>query len=337
MARLDYANARIGARRGRLLGPAGLRALLARQTSEAMLDGLRAAPIGACLPGALGAGDEALAAVEAALRADARAEALGVLADAEGTRARALLSAFLGLEEAAAVKAVLRGVARGAPIDLTVAAAPAVPALPDAVLRAAAASSTLEAAVAALEAAGSRLAPAVREALGAFAQHGLLGLELAADRAAFARAGAAARGRSEDARLLSRHLADRVDARNAATLLALSGTAPAAEWYVPGGRRLGAEEFRRLAGAPAPAVHAAVAAAFPGSAARLARPWSAELALEAALLAPLRREARLRPLSLAVPLAYLLARRAEVRRVALVLRGAALGLPGDELLELAEA
>jgi hypothetical protein len=38
-----------------------------------------------------------------------------------------------------------------------------------------------------------------------------------------------------------------------------------------------------------------------------------------------------------VPLAYLAERRAEVRRVALSLRGAQLGLPGDELLSLVEA
>lgn len=287
--------------------------------------------------GELGTGEDALAAVEDALRVDLRREALAILAEAEGTRARALLAAFLGLEEAAAVKAVLRGVVQGAPLDLALRAVPILPELPDAALRAAAAASTLEAALAVLAAAGSSLASPVREALPAFAQHGLLPLEIAADRAAFARAGLAARGRTEDAKVLARHLVDRVDARNATTLLALSGTAPAADWYVPGGRRLHADEFRRLAGAPVQAIRAAVAAAFPASAAGLASPWSADRALERALLAPLRREARLRPLSLAVPLAYLLARRAEVRRVALVLRGTALGLPGDEILDLAEA
>jgi V/A-type H+-transporting ATPase subunit C len=39
----------------------------------------------------------------------------------------------------------------------------------------------------------------------------------------------------------------------------------------------------------------------------------------------------------AVPLRHLLERRAEVRRAALVLRAAAIGLPGEELLSLVEA
>ena len=54
-------------------------------------------------------------------------------------------------------------------------------------------------------------------------------------------------------------------------------------------------------------------------------------------MAPLRREARVRPLSLAVPLAYLAERRAEARIVAITLRGAELGLPAEEILEMAEA
>jgi vacuolar-type H+-ATPase subunit C/Vma6 len=69
----------------------------------------------------------------------------------------------------------------------------------------------------------------------------------------------------------------------------------------------------------------------------LARPWQADRALERAMVAILHQEARRRPLSIAVPLAYLAARREEVRRVALLLRGAALELPGDEILDLAEA
>jgi V/A-type H+-transporting ATPase subunit C len=80
-----------------------------------------------------------------------------------------------------------------------------------------------------------------------------------------------------------------------------------------------------------------VARAFDLVVAALARRWAAERALEDAVLRPLLREARRRPLSLAVPLSFLLARRAEVGRVAVVLRGASLGLPADELLDLAEA
>uniref|UniRef100_UPI001F5677D6 V-type ATPase subunit n=1 Tax=Anaeromyxobacter oryzisoli TaxID=2925408 RepID=UPI001F5677D6 len=92
-----------------------------------------------------------------------------------------------------------------------------------------------------------------------------------------------------------------------------------------------------LAAGPQPAARAAVAEVFPELAAAAAEPWAMERALEAAVLAPLRREARRAPLSLAVPLRYLLERREEVRRIALVLRGAALGLPLETILGLAEA
>jgi V/A-type H+-transporting ATPase subunit C len=336
VARLDYANARIGARRARLLGREALHAVLARSTQEARVEALRASPLGPCIPREVGTGDEALGVIERALRADVRREALAILAYAEGRRARALLAAFLGLEEAVAVKSVLRGVVHGAPIDVALASAPVVPELPEASLRAAAAASTLDDAVATLERAGSTVAAAVRPELPGFSQDGLLPLEIAADRAAIARATAVARVRGEDAALLSAYLADRVDGRNAATLLALAGSA-GAEWFVPGGRRIAEQSFRTLAGAPAEAVRAAVEAAFPGVAPAAAEPWAVDRALEQAALAPLWREMRRRPLSIAVPLAYLLARRAEVTRVALVLRGAALGLPGDEILDLVEA
>jgi len=335
VARLDFTNARLGARRARLLGAAGLREVLARPSLEARLAVLRPLPLGAALPA--GIGPDPLAEVEGALREAWRLEAAAMVASAEGARARALLEVFLGLEDAAAVKAVLRAVARGLPADRALAAAPPTPGLPEATLRAAAAAPTVAEAIERLAAAAGPLAAALREALPLGKEGDLLPLEVAADRAVVERARRAARGRGEDARLLLRHLEDRVDARNAATLLALAGTPPSADLFVAGGRRLPEPEFRRLAEGGTGALLAGLARLFPGEGAAFARPWSADRALERALIAPLRREARRRPLSIAVPLAYLAERRAEVRRVALVLRGAALGLPGDELLDLVEA
>lgn len=330
MARLDSLNGRLGARRAQLAGPGALRELLARPSLEAQLDLLRTLSLGASLPSA--AGPDPIGAIERALRDRLRLEALALVEDAEGRRARALLVAFLALDEAAAVKAILRGVARGAPIERTLATAPPVPGLPEAGLRLAAAASSLEAAVDALAAAGSGLAAALRAAIG----EGLLPLEIAADRAALGRARSACH-RGEDGAVLARHLEDRADARNAATLLALEGTLPAAPPWVPGGCRWREDALDQLARAGPDAARRAIAAAFPGVGPSLGTAWGADRALERAVLARLRREARRRPLSIAVPLAYLAARREEVRRVALVLRGAALGLPGDELLDLVEA
>jgi len=138
--------------------------------------------------------------------------------------------------------------------------------------------------------------------------------------------------------MLARHLADLADVRNAGTLLALAGAPPARDPFVEGGRRLSLAALRSLAAVgDGAAVRAGVAAALRVPEAALARGGHAESALERAALVPLLREARLRPLSIAVPLAWLFARRAEVRRISLLLRGTALGLAADEVLDLAEA
>jgi V/A-type H+-transporting ATPase subunit C len=335
VARLDFANARLGARRSRLCGPAVLRDLLARPSLEARLELLRGLPVGREIP--VVAGEDPLRAAERALRAAIRADAVAILADAEGTRARHLLVAFLALDEAAAVKAVLRGVLRGAPIDETLAAVPAAPGVGDAGLRAAAAASTLAAAADALAAAGSAVAAAIRPAVpDGDGAPDLVPLEVAADRFALARARAACRG-GEDAAVLARHLADRADVRNATTLLLVAGSEAGAAPWLAGGRRWTEAELERLARAGQAEARAAVAAGFPGTGAALAHPWTADRALAAAIVLRLHREARLRPHSIAVPLAYLAARREEARRVALVLRGTFLGLPGEEILELVDA
>jgi V/A-type H+-transporting ATPase subunit C len=325
MARLDVANARLGARRARIAGPRALRALLAR--------------------GAPGDGGEA------ALREALAAEGEEVLRWVEGARARALLGAWLGLDEATAVKAVLRGVASGEPADRILAAAPPSPGLGRDALRRAAVAGSVEAAALALGAA-SVLGAAARDALvvpspaplrgaeevrGRAPPEGLAAIELAVDRAAVARARRACRGRDEDARVMARALAGVADVRNAATLLVLAGAIPAAAPWIPGGVRLPPGRLDAVARGGAAAARAAVAAAWALPPETVASAARAERALEGALVRALSREARLRPLSLAVPLAYLAARREEVRRTALVVRGAAVGLEADELLDLVEA
>jgi V/A-type H+-transporting ATPase subunit C len=162
-------------------------------------------------------------------------------------------------------------------------------------------------------------------------------VELAVDRVAIARARVACRGRDEDGRVMARALGDLTDVRNAATLLVLAGAVPGESPWIPGGLRLAPPRLERLARSGAVAARAAAAAAWRLPAAALESPARAELALESALVRALSREARLRPLSVAVPLAYLAARREEVRRTALVLGGAAVGLDADELLDLVGA
>jgi V/A-type H+/Na+-transporting ATPase subunit C len=336
VSRLDFANARIAARRARLLGARVMGELVARPALDARVEVLRRTHAGETLPPALGGADP-IAVLEVALRGAVLRDAWQIVRDAEGKSARACLVAVLDIDEAEAVKAIVRGLSQGAPLDRILAAAPETPALPEGTLRAAASAPTPAAALELLAEAGSAVAAAARPALGAQTPPGLLPLEIAADRAALTRAREACRGGGEDRRILASHLSDVVDVRNAETVLALAGAPPIEDPFVPGGRRLGEAALARIASlGDAGAVPAAVGAALGIPPSALARPGHAEGALARAVLTRLRRQARASPLSVAVPLAFLAERRAEVRRVALLLRGTALGLPPEDVLDLAE-
>jgi V/A-type H+-transporting ATPase subunit C len=337
MSRLDFANARIGARRTRLLGGAEIRELLARPDLSARLELLGRLGLVPPEPARLLEEPDPLGAAEAELRAGVRREGLRVLADAEGRRARALLAAFLEIEAPRAVRAVLRGIVAGVPLDEVVALAPPTPELPAERIRELSASGTVEQVAERLAAWGSPLGPALRAALPLRGERGLLPAEIALDRAAFARASEACRAAREDARVLRAHLRDRIDVRNGETLLVLSGAPAAPELFLPGGRRIGVAAFLRLARLPPEELRAGLGGLLRLGEGGLETPWAADRTLERAALAPLRREARARPLSLAVPLAWLAERRAEARAVAVALRGAELGLPAEEILDLAEA
>lgn len=337
MARLDYLNARLRARRPALMRAEDVRELLTRPTTEARLElvARRGPPETA---------PRTIAAAQQSLHAALREEARRALAEIEGARARRALAAALAVDDAAVVKAALRAVlstgpgAPGPTAERAMLVAPPSAALAEPTLHALALARTPADVVAALDAARHPIAPALREVLAAPGKALLPRLELAADAAAF-RAAREGCGTGEDAAVVRRHLALRVDVRNAATLLVLGDADAAAtgEGFLPGGARLDAARFRALATGPRDAALAAVSAAFRGVGPALARPWTAERALERVVIEALRREARLRPLSVAVPLLYLSERRAEIRRTCVVLRGAELALPGEELLELVEA
>lgn len=336
MARCDFAVGRIGAMRARLLGPPGLRQLLAGADLTARLEMLRRSPYAEAVPGRAGDDQAALVQVERGLLDLERRQSLRLLRFIEGSRPRRLFAAFLRLVDAENVKTVLRGLARAAPAevirDLT---APSL-GLDEAALSRLAAQHEPAGAARVLAELESPLAGAVAAALpGLDRPGGLLRLDVAIDRAALSHALAATRRGGEDGRLLAGVLGDLADARNAVTLLALSGEGDPGELFLRGGAALGEARFLKLARLGAAPLRQAlgdlVPPAVPGDAFR------AEHALGNALRRAVRRAARERPLSLAVPLAFALDRRAEVRRVRLVLRGALFGLPADDLLDLVEA
>lgn len=334
MARLDRVNAWVGARRSRLAGPEVLRELLVRPSLEARIELLvRSGRIPA--PGGDGGGAP-LEAVEAALRAGVRADEVRLLRDVEGARPRRLLAAAIGIQEGQGLKVLLRGTAFGAPAERLLAQAPATEGLPEHRLRALAEAASPEALAERLSVEGSPFAAPLRAALVERDRDGLLPAEVAIDRVAFGRVADAARGRGEDAASLSDWLAATADARNALTLLALGANVPSRDLFIPGGRRIGAGTFARLARGGAAARRLAAAALVPCDPARLADPAGAERLLERAVTRRLTLAARRAPLSLAVPLAWLAARREEIRRYAVLLRGTLMGLPGEVILDLVE-
>lgn len=317
------------------MGSDALRELLVRPSLEARIDLLvRSGRLPA--PPAEREGPP-LDAVEATLRAALREDEARLLREVEGEGPRRLLAAALGLREGQLLKVLLRGTAFGTPPDRLVALAPPTAAVPEERLRELAESTSPEALAESLAREGSPFSAPLRAALVERDRAGLLPAEVAIDRVAFGRVAEGARGRGEDAAALSDWLAARADARNALTLLALGANAPSRDLFIPGGRRIGVEPFRRLERAGPEERRRAAAALVPCGPERLAEPASAERLLEGAATRRLRLAARRAPLSLAVPLAWIEARREEIHRIAVVLRGASLGLPGDAILDLVEA
>lgn len=339
----DYANARISARRAQLLGPAGLREVAMRTGLEDQLEVLRRSLWGRALGNERSDAPRDVAGVERAL---AREESTQRAEIEQFVRvdAREALRALLLPDAVSALAILLRGVARGEEADQVLSRHGDIPELPRAVARAVASASDLHGAAAALEAGGSPLAPILRGALpAAKTEPAQLHLEVAMQRAALARARAAAMGAGGERAPLGDALVLQVDHVNAATLLSVETAAHAQDLHLEGGR-LGRAQFARLAALP-PAERVAPLAAFvnPGgvagrvSASDLVRPAAAEQRLAAIRERSLHTAARARPLGLAVPLAWLVAIRCELRRIRVVLRGTAFAVPADELLELVEA
>ncbi|HEY7726005.1 MAG TPA: V-type ATPase subunit [Anaeromyxobacteraceae bacterium] len=338
----DFANARIGARRARLRGEQGLRELVASPDLETRLDLVLAggARRGRIL---LERGPGRLRAVELLLADEVRTESARIDADL-GPRARRLLRALLLLDDADSLKVVLRAILRGEPAERAAARAAPTPALPFPVLRDLAAAPTPAAAAEALARLGHPLAAALRDALPALREAPpLLRLETALDAGAFRAAEAAARGIGAGPPLVRRQIAIRADHLNVATLLALGEGARAEGLFLPGGRM---DEARFLAfAADGPEERREGLAAFLGPVRGKQRALPEELAVPAraaqllaqSLERALQREARRDPLSLAVPIAYLAARRGEARRVRALLRCAEFGLPAGDQLDLLEA
>jgi V/A-type H+-transporting ATPase subunit C len=238
---------------------------------------------------------------------------------------------------------ILRGVAQGEPPERTFLLLAPTPVLDDPALTELVGQKEVKAVVDLLATWNSPYALPLTEALAKYlAQRELFPLEAALDLFLFARARDAARGDGEDGRILLAFLETQIDLTNAGTLLKLAGAGRGEELFVPGGRVLGRKQFQRLSTLGLWEAQEALARQ------RLPRPrlatmgeqgdpFTVDQVLHQALGAAMRREAMVHPLSLAVPLSFVLERQAEVRQVRLVLRGAEFGIPADEMLAFMES
>jgi V/A-type H+-transporting ATPase subunit C len=341
----DYANARVHAMRSRLLGRAGIAALLAEPGLAGRVEFLKRTDYGEAIAAHLGGEADPLAAAERGLRARLMDDLEKIDRFLAGERPRALFRSILAFEDGWAIKTVLRGVAAGEASERMFLLLAPTPELDHAALEELVRQREVKAVVDLLATWRSPYAGALVDGLAAYAhRRDLLHLEVPLDRLLFSRALAAARRDGEDGRMLRAFLETHIDLVNAATLLELAGHGEADEFFIAGGRFIGPHRYRQYARLDAAALREALARegrllAVAGlrALAALGDPAAADQLLHRALGEAMRREASRNPLSLAVPLLFVLDRRAEIQRIRLVLRGAEFGLPAAELLDLVEA
>ena len=345
MAGCDYANARVRAMKGRLLGRKGIMELLAQPGLAARLDYLKKTDYGAAVAAHLAREPDPLRGAEQGLRMRLVEDLLRIDRFLGGERARSLLRAILAFEDGWSLKTILRGITRGEPPERLFLLLAPTPGLDDPALRELVGQREVKAVVDLLATWRSPYALPLTEAFRRYLTHReLFLLEVALDQFIFAQAVEAARGDGEDGRILLGFLETQIDLTNAGTLLKLvDGATRGEEFFIPGGRLMGLKRFRRLSTLAERELREALA-----QEGRLhldprlitmgerGDPFTVDQMLHQSLEEAIRREARVHPLSLAVPLAFVLERQAEVRQVRLVLRGAEFGLPADELLALME-
>lgn len=344
MARCDYANARIRAMKGRLLGRKGITELLAQPGLAARLDYLKKTDYGEAVAAHLAREPDSLRGAERGLRMRLVDDLLRIDRFLAGERVRSLFRAVLAFEDGWNLKTILRGITRGEPPERTFLLLLPTPELDDPALGEMVRQKEVRAVVDLLATWRSPYALPLTEAFERFrTRRELFLLELALDQFLFARALEAARGDGEDGRILLGFLETQIDLANAGTLLKRADGALGEELFIPGGRLVTLKRFQQLSTLRERELREALAQqgrllldprlAMMGE---RADPFTVDQILHQALSVAMHREARVHPLSLAVPLSFVLERRAEVKRIRLVLRGAEFGLPAEELLALVE-
>jgi V/A-type H+/Na+-transporting ATPase subunit C len=341
----DYANARVQCTRGRLLGPNGIMNLLAQPGLQSRLELLKRTDYGAELAAHLAREADPLAAAEHALRARLINDLAQIDRFLAGEKAQALFRAVLAIEDGWSLKTVMRAVAAGETPERTITLVVSTRELDHPALEELVRQRNVKAIVDLLVSWHSTYAQPLQQALPEYVSHrDLTHLEVALDRFLYGRVLETAQRDDEDSRIVRRFIEAQIDLVNAATLLKQAGHGGAEEFFIAGGRVLQYRRFQRYAALDLPSLRGALTLdarlfAIRGlsALASLEQPAATDQFLHRVLVETIRREARENPLSLAVPLAFVFERQAEIRRIRLVLRGGEFGVPASELIPLVEA
>jgi vacuolar-type H+-ATPase subunit C/Vma6 len=332
---IEIAVARVHGLRPRMLGRHGLVELAAQPDLAARLELLRRT-------GHLGTGAHTVREAAKELRTALARDTARLDRWLGRTRAGVLLRAVAGLRDGWTISTILRGVTRGEPASRLLPLLLPTLELDEGALRELARQRSAKAVADLLVTWGSPLGQPLREALARGGQRvEVAALETALHRFLIERALAAADRRDPDGRIVVSALRGLIDLTNAATLLKVSGKAAARDQFLPGGAALPRLRFERLAALGTREVHAALAS---DRALRLGAafvdgrldPFRLDRMAQVRLVASLRRAAIEQPLSVAVPLLYLLERHEEARAIRLVLEAGDLGLAQAEILDLIE-
>lgn len=340
-ADLGCFNARVRSMRGALLRKAGYEQLMRLQSVDAIAEKLKGTEYGPFIESAASRSGSTLEALSSALMADF-AESLGQLWKMAPEGTRPLLKAVLSNWEVYDLKTLVRGLTRGARREEIKAALIPAGEFDIASLNALLASKDVIDLVSFLDTWGSPYASVLRPGLAEYRRSGrIIEMELSADLRTSRLLLESLSGGVEDSRVMRGLLEMRADLVNSLTLLKIAGEGysleAAAGFFVEGGPKLSRPEFMRLAGLKGrDELMAALRDRGGGAVRGMLDAAGADMALmeeaaEDAIKERLRVLSVIDPLSIALPASYIYMKVREVKNLRLLARGAAFGVPLEEL------
>ena len=341
---LSYFNARVRAMRGALLRKADYEPLMRLASAEALLEKLKATEYGPFIEAASGRYAEPLEALSNALVADL-AGSLGQLWKIAPDGARPLLKAVFSNWEVFDLKTLVRGLSRGVKRDEIKAALIPAREFDMAALNTLLSSKDLPDLVGFLETWGSPYSGVLKPGLKEYQRSArIIEMELGADLRTNRLLLEALSAGPADTRIMRDWLGLKADLQNALTLFKIAGEGYAQEagagFFIEGGVKLKRSNFVRLSGLKGKEELLNALKETGGSVIRNVLdkagpdPMLMEEFAEDALKERLRALSIIDPLSIALPASYIYMKVREIKNLRLIARGAAFGVPLDELRRL---